>query len=199
MSFNIIASYKNIPHETIGPSIATLETFNSSGITFNAGSYEYLYSTTGTTSAGVVEALNVGPVYTILKDDLTHQELINGYTFYQLRCRDLYLVFQSTDVCYTSYRANLVGANGSPTLRLKAFNNSDGISVTSTLTVTPIGNATPPIPSTITVSTSAPTTGTVYGEIQLGQGKYDFTFNISSPTPSVDRYVQLEFIECGSL
>jgi hypothetical protein len=199
MAFNITATYKNIPRETIGPFIATLETFLSSGITFNAGSYEYLYSTTGTTSVGVVEALNVGPVYTILKDDLTHQELIDGYTFNQLRCRDLFLVFQSTDVCFSSYRANLFGANGTPTLRLKAFNNSDGISVTSTLTVTPIGNATPPSPSTITVSTSAPTAGTVYQEIELGQGKYDFTFNITTPTPSAERYVQLQFIECGSL
>ena len=199
MAFNITATYKNIPRETIGPFIATLETFLSSGITFNAGSYEYLYSTTGTTSVGVVEALNVGPVYTILKDDLTHQELIDGYAFNQLRCRDLFLVFQSTDVCYSSYRANLFGANGTPTLRLKAFNNSDGISVTSTLTVTPIGNATPPSPSTVTVSTSAPSAGTIYDEIELGQGTYQFTFNISSPTPSIERYVQLEFIECGSI
>jgi hypothetical protein len=199
MAFNITTTYKDIPRETIGPFIATLETFLSSGITLNAGSINPIYSTSGMTSTGVVEALNVGPVYTILKDDLTHQELIDGYTFYQLRCRDLYIVFQSTDVCYSSYRANLVGANGSPTLRLKAFNNSDGISVTSTLTVTPIGNATPPIPSTITVSTSAPSAGTVYEEIQLGQGKYNFTFDVASPTPSAERYVQLDFIECGSL
>ena len=199
MAFNITATYKDIPRETIGPFIATLETFLSSGITLNAGSVNPIYSTSGMTSAGVVEALNIGPVYTILKNDLTHQELIDGYTFNQLRCRDLYLVFQSTDVCYSSYRANLFGANGTPTLRLKAFNNSDGNSVTSTLTVTPIGNATPPSPSTITVSTSAPSTGTVYEEIQLGQGKYDFTFNITSTLASVDIYVQLEFIECGSL
>ena len=197
MAFNITATYKNIPRETIGPFVATLETFYSSG--FTSGSTYELISTTGTTSTGVVEALNIGPVYTILKDDLTHQELIDGYTFNQLKCRDLYLVFQSTDVCYSSYRANLFGANGSPTLRLKAFNNSDGNSVTSSLTVTPIGNATPPSPSTITVSTSSPTVGTIYKEIQLGQGKYNFTFDIASPTPSVDRYVQLEFIECGSL
>ena len=197
MAFNITATYKNIPRETIGPFVATLETFYSSG--FTSGSTYELISTTGTTSTGVVEALNIGPVYTILKDDLTHQELIDGYTFNQLKCRDLYLVFQSTDVCYSSYRADLFGANGSPTLRLKAFNNSDGNSVTSSLTVTPIGNATPPSPSTITVSTSSPTMGTIYKEIQLGQGKYNFTFDITSPTPSVDRYVQLEFIECGSL
>ena len=197
MAFNITATYKNIPRETIGPFVATLETFYSSG--FTSGSTYELISTTGTTSTGVVEALNIGPVYTILKDDLTHQELIDGYTFNQLKCRDLYLVFQSTDVCYSSYQANLFGANGAPTLRLKAFNNSDGISVTSSLTVTPIGNATPPSPSTITVSTSSPTMGTIYKEIQLGQGKYNFTFDITSPTPSVDRYVQLEFIECGSL
>jgi hypothetical protein len=197
MAFNITATYKNIPRETIGPFTATLETFLSSG--FTSGSTLELISTTGGTGTGVVEALNIGPVYTLLKDDLTHQELIDGYTFNQLKCRDLYLVFQSTDVCYSSYRADLFGANGSPTLRLKAFNNSDGNSVTSSLTVTPIGNATPPSPSTITVSTSAPTVGTVYKEIQLGQGKYDFTFNITSSTSSVDRYVQLEFIECGSL
>ena len=197
MAFNITATYKNIPRETIGPFVATLETFYSSG--FTSGSTYELISTTGTTSTGVVEALNIGPVYTILKDDLTHQELIDGYTFNQLKCRDLYLVFQSTDVCYSSYRADLFGAHGSPTLRLKAFNNSDGNSVTSSLTVTPIGNATPPSPSTITVSTSSPTMGTIYKEIQLGQGKYNFTFDITSPTPSVDRYVQLEFIECGSL
>jgi len=197
MAFNITATYKNIPRETIGPFTATLETFLSSG--FTSGSTLQLISTTGGTGTGVVEALNIGPVYTLLKDDLTHQELIDGYTFNQLKCRDLYLVFQSTDVCYSSYRADLFGANGSPTLRLKAFNNSDGNSVTSSLTVTPIGNATPPSPSTITVSTSAPTVGTVYKEIQLGQGKYDFTFNITSSTSSVDRYVQLEFIECGSL
>jgi hypothetical protein len=197
MAFNITATYKDIPRETIGPFTATLETFLSSG--FTSGSTLELISTTGGTGTGVVEALNIGPVYTLLKDDLTHQELIDGYTFNQLKCRDLYLVFQSTDVCYSSYRADLFGANGSPTLRLKAFNNSDGNSVTSSLTVTPIGNATPPSPSTITVSTSAPTMGTVYKEIQLGQGKYDFTFNITSSTSSVDRYVQLEFIECGSL
>ena len=197
MAFNITATYKDIPRETIGPFTATLETFLSSG--FTSGSTLQLISTTGGTGTGVVEALNIGPVYTLLKDDLTHQELIDGYTFNQLKCRDLYLVFQSTDVCYSSYRADLFGANGSPTLRLKAFNNSDGNSVTSSLTVTPIGNATPPSPSTITVSTSAPSTGTVYEEIQLGQGKYDFTFNITSPTPSAERYVELEFIECGSL
>jgi hypothetical protein len=197
MAFNITATYKNIPRETIGPFTATLETFLSSG--FTSGSTLELISTTGGTGTGVVEALNIGPVYTLLKDDLTHQELIDGYTFNQLRCGDLYLVFQSTDVCYSSYRADLFGANGSPTLRLKAFNNSDGISVTGILTVTPIGNATPPSPSTITVSTSAPTMGTFYKEIQLGQGKYDFTFNVTSPTGSIDRYVQLEFIECGSL
>ena len=197
MAFNITATYKNIPRETIGPFTATLETFLSSG--FTSGSTLKLISTTGGTGTGVVEALNIGPVYTLLKDDLTHQELIDGYTFNQLKCRDLYLVFQSTDVCYSSYRADLFGANGSPTLRLKAFNNSDGNSVTSSLTVTPIGNATPPSPSTITVSTSAPTVGTVYKEIQLGQGKYDFTFNITSSTSSAERYVELEFIECGSL
>jgi hypothetical protein len=197
MAFNITATYKNIPRETIGPFTATLETFLSSG--FTSGSTLQLISTTGGTGTGVVEALNIGPVYTLLKDDLTHQELIDGYTFNQLKCRDLYLVFQSTDVCYSSYRADLFGANGSPTLRLKAFNNSDGNSVTSSLTVTPIGNATPPSPSTITVSTSAPTAGAVYKEIQLGQGKYDFTFNITSSTPSAERYVELEFIECGSL
>ena len=199
MAFNITATYKNIPRETIGPFVATLEYFESSGFTFTSGSTYQLISTTGGVSTGVVETLNIGPVYTILKDDLTHQELIDGYTFNQLRCGDLYLVFQSTDVCYSSYQANLFGANGAPTLRLKAFNNSDGISVTSSLTVTPIGNATPPSPSTITVSTSSPTMGTIYKEIQLGQGKYNFTFDIASPTPSVDRYVQLEFIECGSL
>ena len=199
MAFNITATYKNIPRETIGPFTATLEYFESSGFTFTSGSTYQLISTTGGVSTGVVETLNIGPVYTILKDDLTHQELIDGYTFNQLKCRDLYLVFQSTDVCYSSYRADLFGANGSPTLRLKAFNNSDGNSVTSSLTVTPIGNATPPSPSTITVSTSAPTVGTVYKEIQLGQGKYDFTFNITSSTSSAERYVELEFIECGSL
>jgi hypothetical protein len=193
MAFNITATYKDIPRETIGPFIATLETFLSSGFTFTSGSTYQLISTTGGTSTGVVEALNIGPVYTILKNDLTHQELIDGYTFNQLRCRDLYLVFQSTDVCYSSYRANLFGANGTPTLRLKAFGNS----VTSTLTVTPIGNATPPSPSTITVSTD--TAETDIREIQLGQGKYDFTFNITSPTQSAERYVELEFIECGSL
>jgi hypothetical protein len=197
MAFNITATYKNIPRDTIGPFIATLETFLSSG--FTSGSTLELNSFTGGTGTGVVEALNVGPVYTILKDDLTHQELIDGYTFYQLRCRDLFIVFQSTDVCYSSYRASLSGANGSPTLRLKAFNNSDGNSVTSTLTVTPIGNATPPSPSTITVSTSAPSAGTIYDEIELGQGRYEFTFNISSSSPSIERYVQLEFIECGSI
>ena len=197
MAFNITATYKNIPRES--PFVATLEYFESSGFTFTSGSTYQLISTTGGVSTGVVETLNIGPVYTILKDDLTHQELIDGYTFNQLRCGDLYLVFQSTDVCYSSYQANLFGANGAPTLRLKAFNNSDGNSVTSSLTVTPIGNATPPSPSTITVSTSSPTVGTIYKEIQLGQGKYNFTFDIASPTPSVDRYVQLEFIECGSL
>jgi hypothetical protein len=76
MAFNITATYKNIPRDTIGPFIATLETFLSSG--FTSGSTLELNSFTGGTGTGVVEALNVGPVYTILKDDLTHQELIDG-------------------------------------------------------------------------------------------------------------------------
>lgn len=197
MAVNIKATYKNIPQETIGPFTATLLYYESSGFTFNSGSTYQLISTTGGTSTGVIETLNIGPIYKILKTDLTHQQLINGYTFPQIKCGDTYVVFQSTDVCYSSYQADLVGANGFPTVRLSVYNNNDGNSVSSTLTVTPVGGAPLPVPSTITVSTSSP--GSEYAEIGLGKGKYNFTYNITSSSPNVDRYAELEFIECGAL
>ena len=197
MAVNVKATYKDIPREVIGPFSATLLYFDSSGFTFNSGSTYQLISTTGGTSTGVIETLNIGPIYKTLKTDLTHQQLINGYTFQQIKCGDTYLIFQSNDVCYSSYQADLVGANGFPTVRLSVFNNSDGNSVSSTLTVTPISGAPSPVPSTITVSTSS--SGSQYAEIGLGKGKYNFTFNITSSSPNAARYAQIEFIECGAL
>ena len=103
MAVNIKAKYKSTPNQPIGPFVATLQYFDSSGFTFDPGSSDQLLSTTGGTSTGLVETLNIGPVYTTLKTNLTHQQLINGYTFNQIKCGDTYIVFQSTDVCYSSY------------------------------------------------------------------------------------------------
>jgi hypothetical protein len=193
MAVNVKATYKNIPQETIGPFIATLEYYESSGITLNPTP---IYSTSGATANGTVETLNIGPIYKTLKSDLTHQQLINGYTFPQIKCGDTFITFQSTDVCFSSYEANLVGANGYPTLRLVVYNN-DTINVSSTLTVTPLNGAASPVPSTITVSTS--TAGSEYAEIALGKGKYSFTVNITSPSPNVAKYAEVQFIECGAV
>ena len=193
MAFNITATYKNIPRETIGPFTATLEYFESSGITFDVGKVNNI---TGGTSTGVIEILNIGPTYTTLKTDLTHQELIDGYTFSQIKCGDTYITFQSTDVCYSSYQANLVGINGFPTARLTVYNN-DSTNVSGTLTITPLNSAASPAPSTITVS--CPTSGAEFADIMLGKGKYNFTFNITTASPNVGKYVALSFIECGGL
>ena len=193
MAVNIKAKYKNIPYQTIGPFTATLVHYDSSGITFNSGSNSQLLSTTGGTSTGVVETLNIGPSYTTLKTDLTHQQLINGYTFNQIKCGDTYVIFQSTDVCYTSYEANLVGSNGYPSLGL-TLTNDTGASLSSTLTVTSISGSLPPDPPTITLSSS--TIGEEYGEIALGKGKYNFNFNI---TTGGSGNVKVEFLNCGSV
>jgi hypothetical protein len=193
MAVNIKANYKNIPHQTIGPFTATLEHYESSGITFDAGSVSQLLSTTGGTSTGIVEVLNVGPQYTILNSNLTHQQLVNGYKFYQIKCGDSYITFQSTDVCYSSYVADIIGANGYPSLGL-TLTNDTGVSLSSTLTVTPTNGALPPEPSTITLSSS--TIGEEkYDEIALGKGTYEFEFDI---TTGGSGNVQIEFINCGS-
>lgn len=197
MAVNVKAKYKNIPYNVIGPFVATLENFDSSGFTFNSGSTATLLSTTGVTSSGIVDVFNIGPETTILKSDLTHQQLINGYTFYQIKCRDTYLVFQSTDVCYTSFRADLLGANGYPILKLTVTNDDlDSVNVSSTLTVTPINNAPLPGPSAITVST---TSGSKNSVVVLGKGSYNFSFNISATSPSVNKKAKIEFIECESV
>ena len=193
MAVNIKATYKNIPHQTIGPFTATLVYFDSSGFTFDPGSGPQLLSTTGGTSTGLVETLNIGPVYTTLKTDLTHQQLINGYTFNQIKCGDTYLVFQSTDVCYTSYQSDLIAANGYPRLGL-TLTNDTGASLSSTLTATAVSGSLPPDPPTITLSSS--TIGEQYGEIALGKGKYNFNFNI---TTGGTGNVKVEFINCGSV
>lgn len=199
MAVNVKATYKNIPQETIGPFIATLEYYESSGITYNSGSLTGLtVANVGTPCTGSIETLNIGPSYKILKSDLTHQQLINGYTFPQIKCGDTYIIFQSTDVCYSSYQADLVGSNGLPTVRLTVYNDASD-SISSTLTVVPLNGAASPIPSTITV-TSLPSE-TNYAEIGLGKGKYSFNYNISQNTPSTDPLttVELSFIECGAL
>ena len=195
MAVNIKAKYKNIPYNVIGPFVATLEYYESSGITYTSGSVNQLFSTTGGTSTGFVEALNIGPTYTILKDDLTHQQLISGYTFYQIKCGDTFLTFQSTDVCYTSYQSDLIGANGYPTLGL-TLTNDTGASLSSTLTVTPVNEILTPQaqPSTITLSSS--TIGEKYGEISLSKGKYEFEFDI---TTGGTGNVKIEFLKCGSV
>ena len=193
MAVNVKAKYKNVPYNVIGPFVATLEHYESSGITYTSGSVDQLFSSTGGTSTGFVETLNIGPTYTVLKDDLTHQQLINGYTFYQIKCGDTYLSFQSTDVCYTSYQSDLIGANGYPSLGLTLTNTTGG-SLSSTLTVTPLNDALPAQPSTITLSSSA--IGEEYGEIALGKGKYEFEFDI---TTGGSGNVQIEFIECGTV
>jgi hypothetical protein len=193
MAVNVKATYKNIPQQTIGPFTATLEYFESSGITFDAGKVNNI---TGGTSTGVIETLNIGPTNTILKTDLTHQQLINGFTFTQIKCGDTFITFQSTDVCYSSYQANLVGANGFPTARLTVYNN-DSTAVSGTLTITPLNGAASPVPSTISVS--RPTSGSSFADIMLGKGKYNFTFDITTASPNAGKYVELSFIECGGL
>jgi hypothetical protein len=193
MPVNIKASYKNIPQQTIGPFIATLQYFESSGITFNVGNVNNI---TGGTSTGVIETLNIGPISTTLKTDLTHQQLIDGYTFNQIKCGDTYIIFQSTDICYTSYQSNLVGSNGFPTARLTVHNN-DSTNVTGTLRITPTNGAASPVPSNISVS--CPTSGSSFADIMLGKGKYNFTFDITTTSPSSGKYVELSFIQCGGL
>ena len=79
MAVNIKAKYNKIPHEVIGPFVATLEHYDSSGITMSGISVSSV-EITGGTSSGIVDVLNIGPEYTILKSDLTHQQLVNGYT-----------------------------------------------------------------------------------------------------------------------
>jgi hypothetical protein len=196
MAVNIKAKYKNIPHNVIGPFVATLEHYDSSGFTFNSGNTATLLSTTGVTSSGKVDVLNIGPEYTILKSDLTHQQLVNGFTFYQIKCGDSFITFQSTDVCYTSYVSDLIGANGSPVLKLTVTNDDlDGDDVSSTLTVTSVDDAPTPIPSSITVSTT--TSGN--DKIILGKGEYNFTFNITTTSPTINKKVELEFIECDTI
>lgn len=204
MAVNVKATYKDVPREIIGPFVATLEYFESSGITFNGTNVSGVTITTNDighptqTATGSIETLNIGPIYTILKDNLTHQQLISGYTFNQIKCGDTYLTFQSTDVCFSSYRADLIGSNGFPTARL-TVNNDTSLNISSTLTITPTNGAPSPVPSTITVSSSTP--GTEYAEISLGKGKYNYTFDIASDNPhnDPDRNVVLTFIECGGL
>lgn len=197
MAVNVKVNYKNTPHQIIGPFVATLEHFESSGFTFNSGSGPVLLSTTGVTSSGVVDVLNIGPESTVLKSDLTHQQLISGHTFYQIKCNDTYLVFQSTDVCYSSYRADLIGSNGYPVLKLTVTNDDlDSVNVSSTLTVTPLNTAPAPDPSTISVST---TSGSNSSQVILGRGSYSFSFNITSSSPTTNKKVELEFIECEAI
>jgi hypothetical protein len=197
MAVNIKAKYKNIPNQIIGPFVATLQYFDSSGFTFNSGSSNTLLNTTGATSSGSVEVFNIGPQYATLKTDLTHQQLISGFTFNQIKCGDSYITFQSTDVCYNSYVADLVGANGSPVLKLTVTNDDlDSVNVSSTLTVVPLNDSPSPIPSSISVST---TSGSNSSMIILNKGKYDFTFNITSTSPTTYKKVELEFIECETL
>ena len=197
MAVNIKAKYNKIPHEVIGPFVATLEYFDSSGITLNSGSVNPIYSTSGMTSSGSVDVFNIGPLYNELKTDLTHQQLISGFTFNQIKCGDTYLVFQSTDVCYTSYRADLLGSNGYPVLKLTVTNNDlDSVNVSSTLTVVPLNDSPPPIPSSITVST---TSGSNSSEVLLGKGSYNFNFNISGASPTINKKAELELIECQKI
>lgn len=195
MAINVKAKYKNIPHEIIGPFVATLEHYESSGITMSGISVSSV-EITGGTSSGMVDVLNIGPEYTILKSDLTHQQLVNGYTFYQIKCGDSFITFQSTDVCYSSYVSNLIGANGSPVLKLTVTNGDlDGATVSSTLTVTHVDDTPYPTPSSITVST----TTSNYDKIILGKGEYNFTFNITTSSPTANKKVILEFIECDTI
>ena len=195
MAVNIKAKYNKIPHEVIGPFVATLEHYDSSGITMSGISVSSV-EITGGTSSGIVDVLNIGPEYTILKSDLTHQQLVNGYTFYQIKCGDSFITFQSTDVCYTSYVSDLIGANGSPVLKLTVTNDDlDSVNVSSTLTVTHVDDTPYPIPSSITVSTT--TSGN--DKIILGKGEYNFTFNITTSSPTVNKKAILEFIECDTI
>ncbi len=197
MAVNVKAKYNKIPHEVIGPFTATLEYFDSSGFTFNSGSSATLLSTTGTTSSGSVDVFNIGPLYNVLKTDLTHQQLISGFTFNQIKCGDTYLVFQSTDVCYNSYRGDLLGSNGYPVLKLTVTNDDlDSVNVSSTLTVVPLNDSPAPIPSSITVST---TSGSNFSEVILGKGSYSFNFNITATSPSTNKKVKVEFIECETI
>lgn len=195
MGVNISATYKNIPHQTIGPFLVTLEHFESSGITVSGISVNQVQLTGGTTS-GMVEALNIGPTYTILRDDLTHQELISGYSINQLMCGDTILTFQSTDVCYSGYISDITGLNGLPTVRLTVTNN-DNVNISGTLTVTPETNEAAPVPSTITVSSTS--AGVQFSEIELGKGRYLFDFSCTSSSPNIGRFAKIEFIECGAL
>ena len=193
MAVNIKAKYNKIPHEVIGPFVATLEHYDSSGITISGISVSSV-EITGGTSSGIVDVLNIGPEYTILKSDLTHQQLVNGYTFYQIKCGDCFITFQSTDVCYTSYVSDLIGANGSPVLKLTVTNDDlDSVNVSSTLTVTHVDDTPYPTPSSITVST----TTSDNGKIILGKGEYNFTFNITTSSPT--KRAILEFIECDTI
>jgi hypothetical protein len=195
MSVNVKVKYKNTPHQIIGPFVATLEHYESSGITMSGISVSSV-EITGGTSSGIVDVLNIGPEYTILKSDLTHQQLVNGYTFYQIKCGDSFITFQSTDVCYSSYVSNLIGANGSPTLKLTVTNGDlDSVNVSSTLTVTHVDDTPYPTPSSITVST----TTSNYDKIILGKGEYNFTFNITTASPTANKKVILEFIECDTI
>jgi hypothetical protein len=195
MVANIKATYKNVPRQTIGPFIATLETFSSSGITVSGISVNNV-QISGGTSTGVIEALNIGPTYTILKNDLTHQELTSGYPFNQLRCGDSYIVFQSTNICYSSYRANLIGINGLPTVRLTVTNN-DNITISGTLTITPETNEASPSPSTVTVSSTS--AGEQFQEIELGKGRYLFDLSFTSSPSDIGRFAKIEFSQCGSV
>jgi hypothetical protein len=193
MAVNIKAKYNKIPHEVIGPFVATLEHYESSGITISGISVSSV-EITGGTSSGIVDVLNIGPEYTILKSDLTHQQLVNGYTFYQIKCGDCFITFQSTDVCYTSYVSDLIGANGVPVLKLTVTNDDlDSVNVSSTLTVTHVDDTPYPTPSSITVSTTTSNSG----KIILGKGEYNFTFNITTSSPT--KRAILEFIECDTI
>ena len=197
MAVNIKAKYKSTPNQPIGPFVATLQYFDSSGITLNSGSVNPIYSTSGMTSSGSVDVLNIGPQYATLKTDLTHQQLISGYTFNQIKCGDSFITFQSTDVCYNSYVANLIGSNGSPVLKLTVTNDDlDSVNVSSTLTVAALDDSPLPNPSSINVST---TSGSNSSIIILNKGKYDFTFNITSSLPTTNKKVELEFIDCEPL
>lgn len=196
MAVNVKVKYKNPPYDTIGPFVATLEHYESSGITMSGVSVSSV-EITGGTSSGVVNVLNIGPEYTILKSDLTHQQLVNGYTFYQIKCGDSFITFQSTDVCFSSYVSDLIGANGSPVLKLTVTNDDpDSVNVSSTLTVTHIDDTPYPTPPSISVST---TSGSNYDLMTLGKGAYNFTFNITTTSPTINKKVKLEFIQCETI
>jgi hypothetical protein len=204
MSVNIVAKFRNVPRQDIGPFEVSILTFQSSGIILNNGKVNPLtvsdVNTTLNPCMGFIGVSDLGITEIVISNNVTTSQLTDGYLINNVPCESDTLFVKSRGKCSNVEKTNIFGVNGNPYVKLTLENiDSPTDSFTSNLILVPYDMVThKSIPSEVTLTQTG--IGSTSTNIKLFKGKYWFKYdiqNVNGTTNNLFKKTTLTFSQCG--